>query len=245
MKTPRHPCRALQNSLPCLAALMLTIMSPQASAQINKCVVAGRVVYSDQPCDRGGQSVKIVPNTVDGTHLREESQRIRTERAIQEQEDAQQRATQAAISSRSTEQGLNAACEDARRGLESAFRSKHAPTIVGAREAVRAKCNTERGLATSGDTAACDEALHDLQVRARGGYMPDVSAAKARATAACGTPAPTPSERQHRKNIPAHNCDAQGCNSEVGRFNRLGNSSSFASPNGGVCQLQGTTLRCP
>jgi hypothetical protein len=61
---------------------LLMFAATSASAQIHKCQVDGKVTYSDQPCEKGRQSsVTVVPNTMDGTYLRDESARARREQA--------------------------------------------------------------------------------------------------------------------------------------------------------------------
>lgn len=74
------------------------LLSAASHAQVQKCTIEGKTVYSDSQCGQHGTAINTTANTVDGSGLREQAQRNRDE-AQRQQESAEldgQRASLAA-----------------------------------------------------------------------------------------------------------------------------------------------------
>lgn len=234
---------ALRSHLLFVATAGFILVSSAAVAQINKCVVEGKVIYSDQPCEKGHQSaVSVVPNSMDGTYLRDEAARNRREQVTQPAAT-----TSTPVSSRASVSSSDSPeCHQAREELADAERSRYMPTMIAKKNKVRVQCGSPESESTGRGTAACNQALADLESVSRGGYAPDMIAKKRVARTACGMPPDSPAT----VTPPAppqpgtvFNCDAAGCNTSMGRVTRVG-PGQFAGPKG-VCTLTGSVLTCP
>ncbi len=71
--------------------LLLALLLPLAvGAQVRKCQIDGKIVYSDSQCGQHGSSVNTTANTVDTSSIRKEAQRQREadDRAAQDNQRA-------------------------------------------------------------------------------------------------------------------------------------------------------------
>ena len=241
------------------------LIASNAAAQVFKCEGAdGKTTYSDQPCRDSGRTstVNTRGNTVDTQHLRDEAARSRRARA-----SAAQSAQQPSVHESESRQSRQLSSSERDRRIHELRLVINSPSVPKER---REEAQEELGRLYRGTdlrrTPEEEKRLRDLQVdlgsidektreRAKREIemMTDrhespeyIQNREARRTAEAVDRAAEAVERAERKRrtLVITDCDPGGCNSNIGRLTRLGDTGNFVGPNG-VCRRVGQQMFCP